>query len=302
MVATYANPLEFKSVVKLIKEVKPTLIPSTPSFLAGYLRQSEAGDFSSVRLIVPGGDKTPEWLRNAYREKHDIELMEGYGTTETSPVISVNTLNANKPGSVGKAVPRAEIRIVDVDTGKDLEIGKEGKILVKGDLVMKGYFDDLESTSLRVRDGWYDTGDMGYLDDDGFLWHAGRLKRFTKIGGEMISLVRTERALEKLLPDGVECCVVEIPDTKKGARIVAVVTDELNKDDIIKKLGDKLPAIAIPKLFEFIPEMPKMGNGKINFREVSSIVKDKYLTHLKETAIENEAKATEKKTEQEVVE
>ncbi len=292
-VITYANPLEFKSVVQLIKNENPTLIPSTPSFLAGYLRQSEPGDFTSVRLMVPGGDKTPEWLRTAYRDKHQIELMEGYGTTETSPVISVNTPMANKPGSVGKAVPHARIRIVDVNSGKELMTGQEGKILVKGDLVMKGYFDDLESTSLRIRDGWYDTGDMGYLDEEGFLWHSGRLKRFTKIGGEMISMVRTERALEKTLPDDVECCVVEIPDTRKGARIIAVVTSELNKEEIIKLLNQELPAIAVPKIFEIIPEMPKMGNGKIDFRTVTNLVKDKYLSHLKEAALENGAPAEE---------
>ncbi|MBN2426501.1 MAG: AMP-binding protein [Calditrichaceae bacterium] len=291
MVITYANPLELKNIVKLIINEKPTLIPSTPSFLAGYLKQSKPGDFESLRLIVPGGDKTPEWLRKAFRETHNIELMEGYGTTETSPVISVNTPEANKPGSVGKAVPHAKIKITDVETGEELGAGEEGKILVKGDLVMKGYFDDLEATSLRVRDGWYDTGDMGYLDKDGFLWHSGRLKRFAKIGGEMISMIRTERMLEKLLPDGVECCVIELPDPKKGARIMAAVTEPVNKEVIIRELSKTLPALAIPSSFEVIPEMPKMGNGKINFRQVTNTFKEKHISHLKNSASAHKSKA-----------
>ncbi|MEJ2627739.1 MAG: AMP-binding protein, partial [bacterium] len=189
---TYANPLDFKSIPKIIKEEKPAMIAATPVFFAGYLRESKLGDFESLRIMVAGADKTPDRLRKGYREKHNKTLLEGYGTTETSPVISVNTLEHNRPGSIGKIFPDQEVKIVNIDTGAELPENKEGKILVKGPNVMKGYFDDLEETSLRIKDGWYDTGDMGMLDEDGYLWHKGRLKRFVKIGGEMVSLVNTE--------------------------------------------------------------------------------------------------------------
>ena len=143
---------------------------------------------------------------------------------------------------------------------------------MKGDLVMKGYLDDFEETSMRIRHGWYDTGDMGYLDKDGFLWHAGRLKRFVKIGGEMISLVKVEDVLQKILPEGAACSVVEIPDALKGVRIVAAVTQKVEERKIIKQMAGHLPNISLPKQFVVIEELPKMGSGKIDFRSVTEIV------------------------------
>lgn len=272
---TYANPLDFRKIPTIAREEKVTMIAATPAFFAGYVRESKPGDFATVRIAVPGADKTPDWLREEFRKKHQIELLEGYGCTETSPVIAVNTFNANRPGSVGKPLPSVQVKIVDVETGRELPPGKEGKILVKGDLVMKGYFDDVEETSLRLRDGWYDTGDMGFLDEDGFLWHRGRLKRFVKIGGEMVSLVKTESVLEEFLPEGVGCCVVEIPDAIKGARIVAAVTKKIDEKGILKKMATKLPPIALPKQFIVIPELPKMGSGKIDFRTVANLAREK---------------------------
>lgn len=274
---TYANPLDFRKIPGIAREEKVTMIAATPAFFAGYLRESKPGDFATVRIAVPGADKTPDWLREEFKKKHNIELLEGYGCTETSPVIAVNTFNANRPGSVGKPLPSVQVKIVDVETGKELPPGKEGKILVKGDLVMKGYFDDVEETSLRLRDGWYDTGDMGILDEDGFLWHRGRLKRFVKIGGEMVSLVKTESVLEEFLPEGVSCCVVEIPDAIKGARIVAAVTKKIDEKEILKKMATKLPPIALPKQFFVIPELPKMGSGKIDFRTVEKLAREKLM-------------------------
>jgi len=140
---------------------------------------------------------------------------------------------------------------------------------------MKGYFDDLEETSYRIHNGWYDTGDMGMIDEDGFLWHKGRLRRFVKIGGEMISLVQVENCLEKQLPEHVFCCVVEVPDSLKGARIVAAVTEPVNTKEILKKMARELPNIALPKEFFVIDELPKMGSGKIDFRTITELVKNK---------------------------
>jgi acyl-[acyl-carrier-protein]-phospholipid O-acyltransferase / long-chain-fatty-acid--[acyl-carrier-protein] ligase len=272
---TVANPLEYKKIPQLIRENQATLIAATPIFFAGYLRESKPGDFSTCRLLLAGADKTPVWLRAGYREKHNIDLLEAYGATETSPGVSVNTPYDNRPGSIGRPLPTAQVKIVDINTGKELPAGEEGKILVKGDLVMKGYFDDIEETSLHIKDGWYDTGDMGKFDSDGYLWHLGRLKRFVKIGGEMVSLVRTESVLEKMLPEGISCCVVEVPDSLKGARIVAAVTTEIDDREILKKMAKELPNMALPKEFVVLPEMPKMGSGKVDFRTITNLVRDK---------------------------
>jgi len=168
----------------------------------------------------------------------------------------------------------AQVKVVGVQTDKEVGVNEEGKILVKGDLVMKGYFDNLEETALRIHDGWYDTGDIGRMDEDGFLWHHGRLKRFVKIGGEMVSLVRTETVLEEFLPDGVDCCVVEIPDAIKGARIVVAITEQVKEKEILKNMAKKLPAIALPKKFVVMESLPKMGSGKIDFRTVTDLVKE----------------------------
>jgi acyl-[acyl-carrier-protein]-phospholipid O-acyltransferase/long-chain-fatty-acid--[acyl-carrier-protein] ligase len=272
---TYANPLEYQKIVDIIREEKVTLMIGTPVFFIGYLRRSKPGDFASVRLAVTGADKTPDSLREGYMKKHGITVYEGYGCTETSPVVSLNIGENNRPGSIGKVFPSVKVKIADIDTGEELPPGKEGKILVKGELVMKGYFDDLEETSLRIKDGWYDTGDMGMFDEDGFLWHKGRLKRFVKIGGEMVSMVRVESVLSNLLPDDVDCCVVEVPDFVKGAKIVATVTKEVNQKNILSQMSKELSNIEIPKQFLVIPDLPKMGSGKVDFRRVTEIVKTK---------------------------
>ncbi|MFO7890421.1 MAG: AMP-binding protein [bacterium] len=272
---TYANPLDFKTIPKIIKEEKPVMIAATPVFFAGYLRESRPGDFDSLRILVAGADKTPDRLRKGYKEKHNKLLLEGYGTTETSPVISVNTLEHNRAGSIGKVFPDQNVKIVDIESGTELPPNKEGKILVKGPNVMKGYFDDIEETSLRIKDGWYDTGDMGMLDEDGYLWHKGRLKRFVKIGGEMVSLVNTESILNTALPDHIDCCVVEVPHPTKGAQLIAAVSEKINRKEILKKLGKELPKIAIPKIFMVFPELPKMGSGKLDFRTITEMVKER---------------------------
>lgn len=272
---TYANPLDYKTIPALVRDEKATLVAATPIFFGGYLRESKPGDFETARILIAGADKVPDWLRDGFQEKHGKVLLEGYGCTETSPVISANTPWENKAGSIGKPLTSVQVRITDINTGKVLSAGKEGKIEVKGDLVMKGYYDDIEETSLRIEDGWYDTGDMGTLDEDGYLWHRGRLKRFVKIGGEMISLTRSEAVLEEILPDGVSCCVVEIPDPKKGARLAAAVTQKVNEREIIKKMSAKLPNINVPTQFIVFDELPKMGSGKIDFRMTTEMVRKK---------------------------
>jgi acyl-[acyl-carrier-protein]-phospholipid O-acyltransferase / long-chain-fatty-acid--[acyl-carrier-protein] ligase len=270
----YANPLDFQTISNIAREEKPTVMVGTPSFFWGYLRKSEPGDFKTLRLMVAGADKCPDALREGYMKKHGVTLLEGYGATETSPVISVNSLEFNRPGSTGKVIPGVQVRIENFETGEECKIREVGKILVRGDLVMKGYYDDPELTADALVDGWYNTGDMGFFDEEGYLWHAGRFKRFVKIGGEMVSLVKVENTLEKYLPVGVSCCVVEVSDELKGSAIIATVTIEVNKTEILKKMGTELPNIALPKHFIVIKELPMMGTGKIDFRSVSKIVQE----------------------------
>ncbi|HUW93731.1 MAG TPA: AMP-binding protein [Bacteroidales bacterium] len=271
---TYANPLDFQTVSKIARDEKPTIMVGTPSFFWGYLNKSEPGDFKTLRLMVAGADKCPDALRDGYMQKHGVTLLEGYGATETSPVISVNSHEFNRPGSTGRVIPNVEVRIENFETGEECKIKEVGKILVKGDLVMKGYYDDPELTADALVDGWYNTGDMGYFDEDGYLFHAGRFKRFAKIGGEMVSLVKVENTLEKFLPAGVSCCVIEIFDEKKGSEIIATVTQEVHKIEILRKMGNELPNIALPRQFIVIKELPMMSTGKIDFRSVTKLVQE----------------------------
>ena len=270
----YANPLDFKTIARIIREKKPEIVVGTPFFLEGYLRYSKPGEFDSLRMVVSGADKCPASLREGYRAKHQIDIIEGYGTTETSPVISANPREDNRPGSIGKPIPGTKVKIVNYDTGEECAPDETGKILVKGEGVMHGYLNDVEETSLRLKSGWYDTGDLGYLDQDGYLWHQGRMKRFVKIGGEMVSLVNVEETLDEKTPTDVECCAVELPDAKRGAKIVAVVSSEIDETETLRSLAGELPNIALPKKFIVVPEFPRMGSGKTDFRTLTKIVRE----------------------------
>ena len=273
-ILTYANPLEYRKVCEIVRDHQATLMVGTPSFFWGYLKKSEKGDFQTLRISLVGADKCPDSLRDAFYEKHEKILLEGYGATECSPVISSNSPDDNRPGSVGKPIPGVQVRIENYETGEECAPGEDGRILVKGGNVMKGYFDDFEQTSLHIRRGWYDTGDMGNIDQDGYLWHVGRIKRFVKIGGEMVSLVKIESVLDTLLPEEAHCCVVEIPDSTKGSKIIAVTTEQVNEKSILKRMAEQLPKIALPKQFLVFEELPKMGSGKIDFRTITDMVRE----------------------------
>jgi acyl-[acyl-carrier-protein]-phospholipid O-acyltransferase/long-chain-fatty-acid--[acyl-carrier-protein] ligase len=273
-VVTSPNPLEFRAITTAVREEGVTMMVGTPTFLAGYLQKSEPGDFATVRLLITGADKCPESLRQGFLERHGQVLLEGYGTTETSPVISVNTPGHNRPGSVGKALPNVQVRMEHYETGEACEVNQIGKILVRGDSVMSAYFDDFEATAQHIRRGWYDTGDMGYRDEEGYLWHVGRLGRFLKIGGEMVSLVQVEDLLQRSLPDTVECGVVEVPDAVRGAKIVAAVTQKIDEKAAAARLSESLPRIAVPKQFVVLPFLPKMPSGKVDYRALTEMVRD----------------------------
>jgi acyl-[acyl-carrier-protein]-phospholipid O-acyltransferase / long-chain-fatty-acid--[acyl-carrier-protein] ligase len=139
---------------------------------------------------------------------------------------------------------------------------------------MQGYLNDIEESSLRLKSGWYDTGDLGYLDEDGYLWHKGRLKRFVKIGGEMVSLVMVEETMNALTPLEVECCAVELPDSKRGSKIVGVTNTMVDQQDLNKKLSKALPNLALPKKYVHVAEFPRMGSGKTDVRSLTEIVRE----------------------------
>ena len=270
-VNTFANPLEYKFVAEGIKFNGNTIITATPTFLRGYCQKSDQGDLKSLRIIMAGGDKLTKNIKDSYKSKHGVDVLEGYGTTETSPVISVNTFENNKFGSIGQPLPDVEVKIIDIDTEQELPKCQEGKIYVKGRLVMKGYFGDMEETSLHIHNNWYDTGDIGLIDENGYLWHKGRLKRFVKIGGEMVSLTAVENAVEKFIGEDYQCCAVEIPHVTKGADIIVAITKDISDTEMKKDLGNELPPISIPKKFIYFNELPLMGNGKVNFRAVEDM-------------------------------
>ena len=272
-VVTFPSPIEFRTISTIVREEKVTMMMGTPAFLTGYLQKSEPGDFATVRLPVTGADKCPEPLRLGFREKHGIELLEGYGATETSPVISVNTPEHNRPGSVGRVLPNLQVRMEHYETGEECRTGEIGKILVKGESVMSAYFDDFEATTLRIRHGWYDTGDMGYMDEDGYLWHVGRLGRFLKIAGEMVSLIQVENALEHVLPAEVGCAVVETPDALRGSKIIAAVTAPVDERAVLKRMEEEIARIALPRQFVVVPELPRMASGKIDYRSLTDTVR-----------------------------
>ncbi len=273
-IVTYANPLDFRAIPTIVREERVTMVVGTPTFLLGYLQKSEPGDFGKVRLLITGADRCPESLHRGYQEKHGVPLLEGYGTTETSPVISVNSPEHNRPGSVGRVLPNLEVRMEDYESGEECGRNAIGKILVKGDSVMRSYFDDFEATTLRLRRGWYDTGDMGYMDEDGYLWHVGRLGRFLKVGGEMVSLVQVEDALQRVAPAGVECAVVEVPDPLRGSKIVAVLTQKVNERELTGRLSSEVPRLGLPRHYVVVPELPKMPSGKIDYRSLTESVRE----------------------------
>lgn len=270
-IIAHPNPLDYSGICQSIEKNKPTFVVGTPTFFRGYLKKATKNTFKSVKIMVAGAEKLPQKLRKEFKRVHNIELLEGYGVTESSPVVSVNTPENVRHGSIGKPIPNQKLRIVQIKTDEVLPPGEVGKIQVKGDNIMKGYYNDVEQTSLRIHNGWYDTGDMGFVDEDGFVWHKGRLKRFIKIGGEMVSLPAVEQALTEYFGDGDYYCAVELPDEKKGAVVALVATTAINERKIRKYLHNKIAPVAIPKKFFQLEDIPLMGSGKVDFRSVEKI-------------------------------
>jgi acyl-[acyl-carrier-protein]-phospholipid O-acyltransferase/long-chain-fatty-acid--[acyl-carrier-protein] ligase len=286
----HADPRQAKEVGELCRTWRCTILLSTATFMRFYLRRCEPEDFKSLRLLVCGAEKLPPSLAREFEAKFGILPLEGYGITELSPVVAANVPPrgtgenvqvTNKVGTVGHPIPGVAVRTSDPETGAPLPAGTEGIFEVKGPNVMAGYLNRPDLTAKVVRDGWYNTGDVGHIDEDGFLTITGRLSRFAKIGGEMVPLEKVEEDLHALAgtTDRV-LAVTSIPDEKKGERLIVLYLPTLTVpvSELTKRLGEKgLPNLWIPGDRDFFPveELPVLGSGKLDLRRVKDVALEK---------------------------
>jgi acyl-[acyl-carrier-protein]-phospholipid O-acyltransferase/long-chain-fatty-acid--[acyl-carrier-protein] ligase len=286
------SPLDTRIVAKLAKTRGSTILLATPTFLRNFLRRCEPEELETLEVVVAGAEKLPIPLCEAFEQKFGVRPVEGYGTTELSPLVSVNvpasrskSVNVEcKEGSVGRPVPGVSAKIVDPETFEDLPLGTPGMLLVKGPNVMKGYFGQPEETAKVMHDGWYITGDIAMIDTDGFIHITARLSRFSKIGGEMVPHIRIEEAIEQVLggeQNGqVSVCVTSVPDEKKGEKLVVLHTPlETSPQDICRELGKLgLPNLWIPDADYFVEveAIPVLGSGKIDLMAVSNLAKGRF--------------------------
>ncbi len=286
----HVNPLQAREIGEMCKKYQCTIFVSTPTFLRTYLRRCEPGDFASLRILVCGAEKLPPALAVEFKEKFGIMPLEGYGCTELSPVAAVNVpdwqegnvrQNGNKPGTIGQPIPGVAARIVHRESLRDLSQGQEGLLLIHGANVMRGYLgrDDLTQKKI-VDDGWYITGDLAFLDADGFITITGREERFAKVGGEMVPLEKVEEELHLILKTNDKvCAVTAIPDPKKGERIVVlhVPLPATTPQELWKHLNERgLPNIYVPSQRDFYPvaELPILGTGKIDIKKLKLMALD----------------------------
>lgn len=284
-VVFHPNPLEGKAVGDLARRYGVTYLMATPSFLQIYLRSCEAEGFGSLRFVMAGAEKLPEWLAAAFEEKFGIRPVEGYGCTECSPVVAANTHNfraagtrqiGTRRGKIGRPMPGMSVRLVDPETRAEVPVGKPGLLLVRGPNVMQGYLHRPDKTAEVLTGGWYETGDIATLDEDGFLEITDRLSRFIKIGGEMVPLVKIEEELHHL------ACVSEltfaatgVPDARKGERLAILHTlSEAKLEEVVARLTEsKLPNLWLPKPKQFfhVDQVPKLGTGKLDLRGIRQL-------------------------------
>lgn len=278
----HANPLQSREIGELCKKHRCTIFLATPTFLRGYLKRCEPEDFKTLRIIVCGAEKMPPTLAQEFKQKFGVEPLEGYGCTELSPVAAVNVPNyedgntrqiGNKPGTIGQPIPGVAARIVKRDSLEDLPQGQEGLLLMCGANVMKGYLGRDDMTAKKIVDGgWYITGDLAFLDDEGFITITGREERFAKVGGEMVPLEKVEDELHLILNTNEKvCAVTAIPDPKKGERIIVLhlALNDTTPRDVWKQLNDRgLPNIYIPSQRDFyqVAELPILGSGKLDIK------------------------------------
>lgn len=278
----HANPLDARTVGLLCREHGITLIFATPTFMRLYLRKCRREEFATVRRVALGSEKLTPQLADDLHRNLGIVPLEGYGATETSPVISFNvdhpvaagdgkSVPGNRLGTVGRPLPGTLIATIDPDSGTALPKGAEGIICVKGPQVMTGYLDRPKLTAVVLREGWFISGDIGHLDDDGFLSISGRVSRFSKVGGELVSHERVEAMIRDATGAGEQAvAIVGLPDPRKGERLVVLYSDLGGKspEELSRLLcRGELPKLWVPAPWDYIriEAIPILSNGKVDF-------------------------------------
>jgi len=273
----YPSPLHYRIVPALVYDTDATVFFGTDTFLAGYARGAHPYDFYSVRYIFAGAERVRDETRRTYADKFGLRILEGYGATETAPVIAVSTPMHFRPGTVGRALPGIRYRLDPVEG-----IAEGGRLIVGGPNVMLGYLRADRPGAIDPRDrdedgnGEYDTGDIVQLDDDGFITILGRAKRFAKIGGEMVSLAAVEGEIGRLWPDS-HHVVVTLPDDRKGERLV-LLTDRADaaRPDLVSAFRlSGLAEIAVPKVVIVVDKVPLLGTGKVDYAAAEEIAREK---------------------------
>ena len=283
-VVCHPDPTDAAKIGKGVARYKATLMCATSTFLRMYTRNKKVLPmmFTSLRAVVAGAEKLDQTVRDSFEAKFHVPVVEGYGSTETTPVASTNLPDyldtdwwqvqvGNKPGTVGMALPGSTFRIVDPETLEELPIGEDGLILIGGTQIMQGYLNQPEKTASVVveMDGlrWYKSGDKGHLDEDGFLTIVDRFSRFAKIGGEMVSLSSVESEVRKILnqPE-LPLVAVNLPDLKKGEKIILLMQSEEDTEGLRQQLiTGGMPALSLPTEIYQVPEVPLLGSGKTDF-------------------------------------
>ena len=267
----YPSPLHYRIIPELVYDTNATLMFGTDTFLSGYARFANPYDFYSIRYVFTGAEKLKDETRNVYSERFGVRVFEGYGATETAPVLAMNSPMHNQRGAVGKLVPGLRYRLEPIPG-----ISEGGKLVVSGPNVMVGYLRAEDPGRVQtLEDGWYDTGDIVTLDDRGYVFIQGRAKRFAKIAGEMVSLAMVENESAKLWPE-FRHAVVARPDPKKGEQLVLVTTNpDASRGDFdtyAKSRG--IAAIAVPARVMVVREIPVLGTGKTDFRGIAALVQE----------------------------
>lgn len=267
----YPSPLHYRIIPELSYELNATILFGTNTFLAGYARYAHPYDFYSLRHVFAGAERLQEETRRVWMEKFGVRILEGYGTTETAPVISINTPMDHRAGSVGRALPAIEYALLPAEG-----ISDGGRLLVRGPNVMKGYLmageGEIVPPCSELGDGWYDTGDIVEIDAEGFLWIRGRAKRFAKVGGEMVALNGVEMLAEQLWP-GVAHAAITLPDAQKGERVVLLTEQRDASRRALAAFAKRQGAaeLMIPRAVLMVKPLPLLGSGKVDYRAAREI-------------------------------
>jgi len=284
-VVYHPSPLDSRAIGALVSKYEVTFLLATPTFLQMYTRRCSPEDFGSLQYVVAGAEKLPDRISQAFEDQFGLRPLEGYGCTECAPVVSVNRRDFRaasfrqvgaKRGSIGHPLPGITVKIVDVETNQPSAFGQPGLLFVRGPNVMQGYLGRPEKTAEVLKDGWYNTGDIAVLDEEGFIRITDRLSRFSKIGGEMVPHIRVEDKLHEIAGSTEQTfAVTGIPDEKKGERLFVLYTlpDDKLKDCLEKLAGSDLPALWKPRPDQFarVEALPYLGTGKLDLRKIKEV-------------------------------